>query len=168
VKRVVLPLRFLFLAAALGPLGACNYDYEDDDSLDSGPPPVLVSIAVNAGGGLINAGLTQQFTVIATYDVKSTKGVQNRFQVDEASHASWSSSDSRIATVSSTGLVMAVSPGSTTISATFGGKADSAAFSVSSVPLVSIVLTPRSASLKQGHTRQFSALGPDAGKTGVP
>ena len=167
MKRVVLPLRFLFLAAALGLLGACNYYYddEDDDSLDSGPPPVLVSIAVNAGGGLINAGLTQQFTVIATYDVKSTKGVQNRFQVDEASHAAWSSSDSRIATVSSTGLVMAVSPGSTTISVTFGGKADSAAFSVSSVPLVSIALTPRSASLKQGHTRQFSALGTYADMT---
>jgi hypothetical protein len=140
----VLPLRFLLLVAALVLMGGCNYDYddEDDDGVDSGPPPVLVSIAVTSGGGLINAGLTQQFTVIGTYDVVGTKRVQSSFQVDESRRAAWSSSDSRIATVSSTGLVMALSPGGTTISATLDGKTGSAAFSVSSVPLVSIAVTP--------------------------
>lgn len=155
--RVALPLRFLFLAAALGLLGACYYYDEDEDDADTSPPPVLVSVAVNSGGGPIAAGLTQQFTVISTY--------HTGLQVDETRRATWSSSDTRIATVSSTGLVLAVSPGSTTISATLTGKSGSAAFNVSSVPLVAIAVTPRSASLKQGHTRQLSALGTYADMT---
>jgi N-acetylneuraminic acid mutarotase len=157
-ERVALPLRWLFLCAVLGLLGACYYYAEDeDDGVDTGPPPVLVSIAVNPGGGPIAAGLTQQFTATGTYD----KG----FSVDESRSTLWSSSDSRIATVSSTGLVMAVSPGSTTISATLAGKTGSAPFSVSSVPLIAIAVTPLSASLKQGHSRQFSALGTYADMT---
>lgn len=144
--------RFLLLIAVLGLLSSCYYYNEDDeDDLDTGPPPVLISVAVRPGGGPIPAGLTRQFTATGTYD--------NGLQLDETRGAAWSSSDTRVATISSTGLVIALSPGSTTINAVLAGKSGSALFTVSPVPLVSIDVTPRLVSLKQGHTRQLSALG---------
>lgn len=153
LKLLPLHLRgYLLAGALLVLLGGCYY-YEDEDDGGAGtePPPVLVSIAVSPDGGSLAAGMARQFAVTGAYD--------DGFRLDITYEAAWRSSDPRIATVSATGLVRAVSTGSALITATVGGFTDSAVLAVSSVALVSIDISPLSTIVKQGHTRQFVARG---------
>jgi hypothetical protein len=148
--RNPLQLRGCLLAGALLVLlGGCYY-YEDEDGGVPNTPLILASITVSPDGGTLAAGMAQQFTVTGAYD--------NGFRAD-ITYATWRSSDTRIATVSATGLVRAVASGSAFITATVDGIADSAAFTVSSVALVSIDISPLSTIVKQGHRRQFAARG---------
>jgi hypothetical protein len=58
-------------------------------------------------------GTNQQFTATGTYSDGSTKNITNQ--------ATWTSSNTSVATVSATGLVTPLTTGSTTITATLGG-----------------------------------------------
>lgn len=75
---------------------------------------------------------------------------------------SWSSSNNAVATVSSLGLVTAVSPGSATITASVEGRTATAAITVSPPPVASVQLAPPSASIVVGATQQFTASAFDA------
>lgn len=70
---------------------------------------------------------------------------------------SWESSDDGIATVSSSGLVTGIAPGSATISATSEGKTGRAQVSVAPVPANSVIVSPSSATIIVGQTMQLSA-----------
>jgi len=70
----------------------------------------LTSIAVTADNTSITTGLTQPLTATGTYEDATTAVI--------TSSMTWSSSDTTIATVDTTGLVTAVSPGTATITAT--------------------------------------------------
>jgi hypothetical protein len=74
----------------------------------------------------------------------------------------WSSSAVSIATVSSSGLVTAVSPGPATIFATSEGKTGSATITVGAAPVNALVLTPPTSTLIVGGTVQLSALTTDS------
>ena len=74
----------------------------------------------------------------------------------------WSSSSSAIASVSSTGLVLGVAPGTATISATSEGRTGTAQVTVSAVPVASIRVTPSAATLPAGQTAQLTAQAFDA------
>jgi trimeric autotransporter adhesin len=69
----------------------------------------------------------------------------------------FTSSNNAAATVSSTGLVTAVAPGTATITATSEGKTATVAVTVSLVPVASITLTPTSATIPAGTQQQFTA-----------
>ena len=70
---------------------------------------------------------------------------------------SWTSGDSTVATVNTTGLVTAVASGSTIITATSGGKSGSASITVA-LPASRIDVEPSSATLTSvGATKQLSA-----------
>jgi trimeric autotransporter adhesin len=69
----------------------------------------------------------------------------------------WASADVAVATVSSAGMVTAVAPGTTTVSATSEGQSGSATVTVTNVPVASVSVSPESASLTVGGTRQFTA-----------
>src|ERR1700733_5279889 len=75
-------------------------------------PPILVSIAVTPASPSIVNGGTQQFTATGTYSDNSQQNL--------SSSATWSSSNTVVATINSTGLATAASIGSTTIQATSG------------------------------------------------
>jgi uncharacterized protein YjdB len=69
---------------------------------------------------------------------------------------SWSTSTPNVASVSSTGLVTAITPGTATISATSEGKAGTATINVSPKPVSSVILSPGQASVTVGQTVQLS------------
>ena len=74
--------------------------------------PVLVSVAVTPVNPSIVAGTQQQFAATGTYSDGSHQ--------DLTDSAAWTSSNSGVATINSTGLATGVSAGTTTITATSG------------------------------------------------
>ena len=101
-------------------------------------------------------GGTLQFTATAQYSDNS--------QQDVTASATWSSSNSAVATLESSGqsnpgLATGVSPGTANITASFSGKSAATALSVTGVSLVvtAITLAPTSASIMVNSTLQFTA-----------
>jgi uncharacterized protein YjdB len=70
----------------------------------------------------------------------------------------WTSSNSLVATVSTTGVVLAVAPGSATISATAEGKSGSTSVNVTVVPVGSVAIQPTAASLTVGQTTTLTIV----------
>jgi uncharacterized protein YjdB len=112
---------------------------------------VLQSIAVTPANRSLPAGETEQFAAIGTYSDKSTQTLTNQ--------VTWASSDTAWATINSTGLATAVSPGAVTISATLDGITGSTALTVTAAVLQSIAVTPANPSVAAGMTEQFTAVG---------
>jgi hypothetical protein len=79
----------------------------------------------------------------------------------------WTSSNSAVATVSSVGLVTAVSAGSATITASVDGIGATTAITVANVPVASVIVSPDSAMLVVGVTRQLTAGTRDAAGNGL-
>jgi uncharacterized protein YjdB len=69
----------------------------------------------------------------------------------------FTSSSPQVATVSGSGLVTGIAPGSATITATSGSASGSAAVTVSAVPVASVSISPSPASVIVGHQIQLSA-----------
>jgi len=115
--------------------------------------PVLTSVTVSPAFPTLDAGgCPFQLKATATYSDGTTS--------DVTTLSTWSSSNPSIGTVgASTGIAMAVSPGSTTISATFDGKTGTATLTGTAGTLVAISVTPSAASVAAGGTLQFSATG---------
>ena len=76
------------------------------------PAAAVKSISVSPGSTTILMGKQQQFSVTATYSDGSTKSAP--------AGITWSSSNTAVATVDSSGLVKGVAPGNVTISAAVG------------------------------------------------
>ena len=72
----------------------------------------LTSIAVTPSDPTISVGRTQQFTATGTYSDNSTSVITNS--------VTWTSSDTTLATINSSGLATGVSVGNATITATSG------------------------------------------------
>ena len=90
-------------------------------------PVSLQSIAVTPASSSLAVGSSQQFTATGTYTDGSIK--------DISSQATWSSSNTAAATVSSSGLVLAVNSGSASIKATSGSISASTGVTTSIQPL---------------------------------
>jgi Bacterial Ig-like domain (group 2) len=86
------------------------------------PKPQLTSIAVTPQGISLSVGNTQQLHATATYSDSSTS--------DVTSMVTWGSSAPSVATVSASGLVASVAPGSTAVTATLGSASGSDAITV--------------------------------------
>ena len=116
-------------------------------------PPLeqLVAIAIIPPQPTIEVGASQQFSAIAIYDDGTT--------VDMTSQVSWSSSDTAVATLDSSGLATTgATAGSVTITATLGGISGTATLTVTSAKLVSIDVTPTEAKIEVSATQQFTAI----------
>jgi uncharacterized protein YjdB len=99
----------------------------------------------------VAAGLTEQFTATGKYDDGSTK--------DLTRSATWQSSNTGLATISSSGLLSSKAQGVVTISASSAGISGTASFAIAPPNLVSIAVSPSSASVASGTTVQFNATG---------
>ena len=120
------------------------------------PAPLLSSIAIgDASPFSLAVGSTKQFTAMATYSDGSLQ--------DVTLHATWSSSDTSIATVSTFGLITAVTDGNTDITASLAGITSAPVNVVTYIPgpKLSSIAVSRSviASLVVGGTQQFKATG---------
>jgi hypothetical protein len=110
----------------------------------------LLSITVNPNGSSLPAGRTEALSAIGTF----SDGTQQNF----TQSAAWSSSAPSIATVSTTGAVLAKAIGSTTISASVGSLAGKSDLSVTAPVIVSLNVTPTPTSLLLGKSAQLDAV----------
>lgn len=113
----------------------------------------LASISVTPVSASIAAGATKQFAATGTYTDGSTGNL--------TTIAAWSSLDTSIATISAAGLARGVKAGGPVgIQASFGGfTSNTAQLTVTAPALVSISVTPLSATIAAGNTQQFTATG---------
>ena len=132
----VLPLCLAYLV-----LAACGGS--------STPAPTLQSIQVT-GAASAAAGTSAQLAATAIYSDNSHQ--------DVTASASWSSSNTSIATVSG-GKVSAVQVGGAQISASLNGVSANLSFTVSHATLTALQLTPATPSLAMGMTLQLTATG---------
>src|SRR5438093_815821 len=117
----------------------------------------VASVTVNPATASIQTGSTQQLSAVT----KDSAGNTLTGRV-----VTWSSSNTAVATVNSSGLVTGVAAGSATITAISEGKSGTAAITVIVVPVASVTVSPASASISIGATWQFSAVTKDsAGNT---
>jgi hypothetical protein len=98
-------------------------------------PPALLSIAISPMNRTIDLGATQQFTATGTYTDSSSQ--------DLTTSASWTSSDTTVATISNAagtnGRAASVNDGTTTIIAAVGGISKSTTLRVTSGPPINII-----------------------------
>jgi trimeric autotransporter adhesin len=115
----------------------------------------LMSIDVTPANPSIAGGLTDVLQATGVYTDHSTH--------DLTSSVTWSSSVTGVASVSnvsgSNGLATTLSPGSTTITATFAGVSGSTNLTVTAASLVSLGVTPANSSIAKGLKSQFTAIG---------
>src|SRR5439155_2339621 len=78
----------------------------------------------------------------------------------------WSSNNTSVATVNSSGLVTTKVAGSATITATSEGQSGTSSITVTPVPVASVTVAPATASVPTGGTVQLTATPKDA--TGNP
>jgi hypothetical protein len=117
----------------------------------------LVSITVTPVSRSIVNGSVLQFTAMAKF---SDKTVQNI-----TSSAVWKSSDTHVAVVNARGLATAGDKaGTAVISASLGNKTGSTALKVRR-ELLSITVIPGGATIMEGKTQQFNAIGNYSDKT---
>jgi uncharacterized protein YjdB len=120
------------------------------------PPESVASVAVALGDATLREG--QATTATATARDAQGAVLAGRATV-------WASSDPGVATVSATGVVTAVSPGTTTIQATVEGRTGTATLRVTPAPprpVASVTVTLAAASLTIGQTTQAAATLRDA------
>jgi len=112
----------------------------------------LESIAITPTSASISAGGTEAFTATGIYSSGPTQNITNS--------VTWHSSSSSVATIAATGVGTGVSAGTSNITATLGGvTSNSAPLRVTAPTLVSIAITPTSASITAGATEGFTATG---------
>ncbi len=115
----------------------------------------LVSIGVTPANATLASGLTTPLYATGVYTDNSTH--------DLTTAVTWSSSAATVASVSNTlganGLATAMSPGSTTITATLSGVSGATTLNVTTATLVSIGITPANPSLPKGTSQAFKATG---------
>src|SRR5574337_173160 len=142
-------LTMLYLSTLAVILAACGRSVETISGTPA-PPATLSSIAVTPASPSIAPGTTIQLTATGTYS--------NNAKLNLSFSATWSSSDTGVATVSNRGLVTAATTGTAVITATSGTISGSATLTTSSVATISISpSTPPS--IAPGTTQQFFAVG---------
>jgi trimeric autotransporter adhesin len=113
-------------------------------------PAHLTSISIVPATATLAVGIVQPFTATGIFDDGSTQLLPS---------VEWSSSNSNVLAVLSTGFATAVGTGTTTVTATSGGISGSANVTVTGATLVSLVVMPTNSSMPTGATKQFTASG---------
>ncbi len=114
-------------------------------------------ITISSGNGALTAGTTMQLRAVDTNVVGTP--------TDVTSSATWTSSNTTVATVSSTGLMTGLSAGSSTITATYSSDSGSLTVTIGSPLISSIALTPAGVSVPAGQTQQYTATAAYANNT---
>ena len=115
----------------------------------------LMSIGVTPTNMSLASGTTDSLRAIGVYSDNLT--------LDLTTSVTWSSSAPTVASVRNSagakGITIAVSPGSSTITATLDAVSGSTTLTVTAATLVSIGVTPAIASIAMGLKTQFTAMG---------
>jgi len=108
----------------------------------------VASVTVSPPSKTMTVGDTATFSA-------TTKDAQGHVLTGRA--IAWSSDNTAVATVDSTGLVTAVAAGSANITATSEGQSGSSAVTVNPVPVGSVIVKPQDTTMTVGDSAQFSA-----------
>ena len=111
----------------------------------------LQSITITPPNQTIPKEGTIQFLATGTYSDGSTKDITNT--------VIWSSGSSTMASITTGGLATGLALGNVSIFGASGGLSGSASLTISVPTLVSIAVTPATASIVQANTQQFEATG---------
>lgn len=112
----------------------------------------LVSLEVQPALLTLPEGVTQQYQAIGHFSDNSTQ--------DLTSQVAWSTSDTGVATIDSSGLLGALAPGTADVIATSGAVSGTAGLTVNAAQLVSVEIQPTGLqSIPHGTTRQFQLFG---------
>ncbi|HEX3321835.1 MAG TPA: Ig-like domain-containing protein [Terriglobales bacterium] len=110
--------------------------------------PVLTSITVGPSGQNVEQGKTLQMSARGTYDDGSVKNL--------TTGVSWNSSDTDVATISTSGLVQGVSAGTSTVTASADTISGTATVTVVITGVTKVTISPSSAHGAQGNTLPFT------------
>ncbi len=112
----------------------------------------LLSISATPISANVPVGATQQFTAVGNYSDASTKDITTQI--------TWSSSNPAVASINANGLATALSPGTTTISASQENIVSLAiVLTVNTATLTAISVAPPTPTVLVGATQQFTANG---------
>lgn len=111
----------------------------------------LVSIAISPVNPRIEKGTTIKFTATGTFSDSSTS--------TQLSGLSWKSSRPNLASIRSTGIAHGKKNGSVTISASASGVTGTTTLTIGSGTLVSLAVTPATATCSVGSAQLFAAIG---------
>ena len=115
-------------------------------------PATLVSLSFMPADPTVAVGTGAQVQVIGTYSDGTTQNL--------TSSATFSSSNTLVATTTSNGTVNGTAPGTSTITVQAGGQTSSFNVTVSAAVLTSIAITPTNPSpIPDGTNEQFTATG---------
>src|SRR6266568_644050 len=119
----------------------------------AGDPVGGASVTVSPASGSLQVGATVQLAAVTKDSAGNllTGGTVN-----------WTISNSAVVTVSASGLVTGIAPGSATITATSEGQSGTAAMTVKKVPMATVTVTPAIASMLMGATLQLTATPKDS------
>ena len=117
----------------------------------TGVAVMLTSIAVAPATSTVPLGLTEQFTAMGTYNNGSSH--------DITGISTWSSASPSVATIGATGLATGLAQGTAGIMASVGNVTGSATLTVGPPVLVSMSISPASATVKKGTTLQLTSTG---------
>src|SRR5205823_6466016 len=117
------------------------------------PDTTVASVTISPATGSIRMGQTLQLT--ATPKDLAGGTLTGRTVM-------WASSNTSVATVSGSGLVAGVTPGSAMITATSEGKSSTASLTVTTVPVASVAISPATGSIRVGQKLQLTATPQDS------
>lgn len=132
-------MRLVPLALAAG-LAACG---------GSNPPPTLTAISLQGSGPSVAKGTTAVLVATGTYSDGTTS--------DVTSQATWTSSDTAVATIVGAGRAFAAGEGTATIAAKLTEVTGSIVLGVDPARAVSMNVTPGTAAIPKGLTQAFQA-----------
>jgi hypothetical protein len=112
---------------------------------------VLTAIDVMPGSASVALGLQQQLKAVGRFSDNST--------ADVTASAMWHSDKPNVAALAASGMFTATGLGSCMVSATADGVSGAATITVGPAQLVSIAVSPASATVSAGRTQQFAATG---------
>ncbi len=117
------------------------------------PPVPVASVSVALASSSINTGQTTQATA-------TTRDANNNVLTGRV--ITWSSSNTGVATVSTSGLVRAIAVGTVQIIASCEGQTGNASVTITAAPVASVSVTLGTGSLNPGLTTQATATTRDA------
>jgi hypothetical protein len=118
----------------------------------------LTAISVGPTGQNLQQGDTLQMSARGTYDTQNPQNITGQVL--------WSSDNLAVATVAKGGLVTGVSaPGTANISATLDTLTGSASVSVVLTGVTAITITPQTATVAPGASREFTCAATVTGQT---
>jgi hypothetical protein len=115
------------------------------------PPASLVSINIMAPSLSIPKGNTEQLSAIANYLDGTT--------LDVTSTVTWASSAPGVVVANGTGVIAGATPGTATITASFGNIRGAQQITVAPAALMSLTIAPPNPSVPKGSTQQLGVTG---------